>query len=78
MWAMRQRVQALANCRVGAVVEEYIAADVEVLVVCGLLLLVAEGTGNVVIEGLETWFYYVAWGAFEPGRNDFPVVGEVV
>jgi hypothetical protein len=32
-WSVQQRVQALANCRVGASVKEGIEADVEVLVV---------------------------------------------
>jgi hypothetical protein len=36
-----QRVHALANCRVGAAVDEGIAADVEVLDVGGLGALIA-------------------------------------
>jgi hypothetical protein len=76
-WAVGQCVHALVNCRIGAGVEEGIAAYVNIFVVDGLCLLVAEGAGCVIGERLETRFLDVAWGAFEPGTDDFSVVGEV-
>jgi hypothetical protein len=33
--------------------------------------------GSVVCKSPKTWLLDVAWGTFEPGRDDFAVVGEV-
>jgi hypothetical protein len=49
-WSGQQRVHALANCQVGAAVEEGIAAYVKIFVVGGLRLLFVEGVCRVVCQ----------------------------
>jgi hypothetical protein len=50
---------------------------VKILVVGGLCALVTQSAACVVCKSPETWLLDVAWGKFDPGTDDFAVVGKV-